>query len=142
MSDEHAKAIVWRRSDLDSDQESDDDEDEGTDRLFAFEVSKTNEQEEGVTVHQGFEVSNLSVNKSTQIKSFQICNPLLSLSKMSNDVSIAPDILRPRLVRGEIAQGIITAQYVAERRRVYYETDTFTEFRLKDILYVVILTFS
>lgn len=57
MSDEHAKAIVWRRNDWDSDQETDDDEDGGVDRLFAFEVSKTNEQEEGISIRPGFEVS-------------------------------------------------------------------------------------
>ena len=54
MSDEHAEAVVWRQDDVDSDSDSLDDE---TDRLFAFEVSKTNEQEENVTAQPGFEVS-------------------------------------------------------------------------------------
>ena len=54
MSDEHAEAVVWRQDDVDSDSDSLDDE---TDRLFAFEVSKTNEQEENATAQSGFEVS-------------------------------------------------------------------------------------
>ena len=55
LSDEHAQAIVWRKDEDSIDDEDPDDDD--TDRLFAFEVSKTNEQEEGVTSKDGFEVS-------------------------------------------------------------------------------------
>lgn len=39
-------------------------------------------------------------------------------------------------------QGIITAQYVEEQHKVRYETETVSEFRLKNILYVVILASS
>nr|VWO93934.1 Protein SEY1 (EC [Ganoderma boninense] len=118
MSDEHAKAIVWRRNDADSDQESDEDEDGDAGRLFAFEVSKTNEQEEGVAAHPGFEIR----------------NHLLSASNTPHSVSAPPALFRPRLVRGEMEQGVITAQHVAEQRKVKHETDTVSEFRLKDIL--------
>ncbi|KAI1789535.1 hypothetical protein LXA43DRAFT_892776, partial [Ganoderma leucocontextum] len=126
MSDDHAKAIVWRRNDFDSDQDSEDDGDDGADRLFAFEVSKTNEQEEGVTVHPGFEIR----------------NPLLSPSNAPSGVSSASDVLRPRLVRGEMAQGIITAQDVAEKWTVRHDTETVTEVRLKNILNAIRLNES
>ena len=53
ISDDHAKSMLWSNS-LNDDQLSDPDEDD-TDRLFTFEVAKTKEQEEGVTVRQGFE---------------------------------------------------------------------------------------
>jgi hypothetical protein len=53
ISPEHARAIVWTEEEetalMDIDEESD--------RLFTFEVAKTNEQEEGVAVRPGFIVS-------------------------------------------------------------------------------------
>jgi len=53
ISEDHAKSMIWSSSVCD-DQLSDSDEDD-TDRLFTFEVAKTMEQEEGVSVRQGFE---------------------------------------------------------------------------------------
>ena len=53
LSDEHAQAIIWR-DEVESDDEDMDEDDD--DRLFAFEVSKTNEQEEGITSRPGFTV--------------------------------------------------------------------------------------
>lgn len=46
--------MIWSNS-ISDDQLSESDEDD-TDRLFTFEVAKTKEQEEGVSVRQGFEV--------------------------------------------------------------------------------------
>ncbi len=45
--------MIWSNSTSD-DQLSESDDDD-TDRLFTFEVAKTKEQEEGVSVRQGFE---------------------------------------------------------------------------------------
>ena len=53
MSHEQENSIVWSDE---SDIEVTDLDDEQSDRLFSFEVSKTNEQEEGVTVRPGFSV--------------------------------------------------------------------------------------
>ena len=53
MSPEQEKSIVWSDE---PDTEAMDIDDEQSDRLFSFEVSKTNEQEEGVTVRPGFSV--------------------------------------------------------------------------------------
>ncbi|EJF62764.1 hypothetical protein DICSQDRAFT_57253 [Dichomitus squalens LYAD-421 SS1] len=132
MSDEHANAIIWRGDDPDSDQESLDDED--ADRLFTFEVSKTNEQEEGVTVRPGFEVSGMgSHQKRIQADSCQLPTPILSASNSEN-ASTLSDVLRPRLMRGEMAQGILTAQYVAEQQRVNHLRESVSEQRLKDLL--------
>lgn len=51
--------MTWINS-VSDDQLSESDEDD-TDRLFTFEVAKTKEQEEGVSVRQGFEVCRLSI---------------------------------------------------------------------------------
>ena len=51
--------MVWSNS-VSNGQLSEPDGD-GTDRFFTFEVAKTKEQEEGVSVRQGFEVRHLSV---------------------------------------------------------------------------------
>ena len=45
--------MIWGDP-ISDDQLSESDEDD-TDRLFTFEVAKTKEQEEGVSVRQGFE---------------------------------------------------------------------------------------
>jgi hypothetical protein len=52
--------MTWSNS-ISDDQLSESDEDD-TDRLFTFEVAKKKEQEEGVSVRQGFEVCNCSVH--------------------------------------------------------------------------------
>jgi hypothetical protein len=58
ISEDHAKSMIWS-SPVSDDQLSEDDEDD-TDRLFTFEVAKTKEQEEGVSVRQGFEACYIS----------------------------------------------------------------------------------
>jgi len=50
----HAKSMVWSEE---SEDVTVDLEDDQTDRLFTFEVAKTNEQEEGVSARPGFTVS-------------------------------------------------------------------------------------
>ena len=49
--------MIWSNQ-VSEDQLSDSDEDD-TDRRFTFEVAKTKEQEEGVSVRQGFEVGSI-----------------------------------------------------------------------------------
>lgn len=52
ISSEHAGAMVWgdeNDDDLDRDNEE-------SDRLYTFEVAKTNEQEENVSIRPGFQV--------------------------------------------------------------------------------------
>jgi hypothetical protein len=57
--------MIWSNS-ISDDQLSESDEDD-TDRLFTFEVAKKKEQEEGVSVRQGFEVCNPSVHVSIAV---------------------------------------------------------------------------
>ena len=61
VSPEHEEKIVWKE---DSDDNTimtldNDDNEEDSDRLFTFEVAKTNEQEENVMFRPGFMVSGL-----------------------------------------------------------------------------------
>ena len=51
--------MIWSNS-ISGDQLSESNEDD-TDRLFTFEVAKKKEQEEGVSVRQGFEVCDPSI---------------------------------------------------------------------------------
>jgi hypothetical protein len=56
ISPEHAAQIDWKEE-MDVEDAPDADEEEESDRLFTFEVAKTNEQEENVTCRRGFPVS-------------------------------------------------------------------------------------
>lgn len=61
ISPEHARSIVWSEQDGENtvmEMEEDQDQDE-SDRMFTFEVTKTNEQEETVTSRPGFKVCTL-----------------------------------------------------------------------------------
>lgn len=53
ISDDHCQNLVWSDTSEDDSTESDVDE---SDRVFNFEVSKTNEQEENVAMIPGFKV--------------------------------------------------------------------------------------
>lgn len=56
ISPEHAQTILWSDEDNEDEDILEVDQD-GSDRMFTFEVAQTNEQEETVTVRNGFKVS-------------------------------------------------------------------------------------
>ena len=59
ISSEHAQTILWSEEDGENEDDVnmlDVDQDE-SDRMFTFEVAQTNEQEESVTVREGFKVN-------------------------------------------------------------------------------------
>lgn len=55
LSNEQASSIVWKDESPDDSVDVDDFED--SDRLFTFQVAKSNEQEENVSARPGFTVS-------------------------------------------------------------------------------------
>ena len=55
VSAEHSRGIVWDEDD-DNDDVSTQSENDESDRLYYFEVAKTNDQEENVIARQGFTV--------------------------------------------------------------------------------------
>ncbi len=74
LSPEYSASIVW-----DSDEngsESVDIDTDNTDRMFTFEVSKRNEQEESAVVRPGFQVSILFVVENL----FLICQRCISVT--------------------------------------------------------------
>ncbi|EMD40863.1 hypothetical protein CERSUDRAFT_121499 [Gelatoporia subvermispora B] len=106
ISDEDEGDVVWPEDVEDTETEHDDD-DEDSDRLFAFEVFKTNEQEENVVARTGFSIR---------------------LDVATHSGGTAPDAvdpvkIRPRLIAGETVQGILEAEYVPPTERVQPPTD-------------------
>lgn len=62
ISEEHGCKLVWEDSEAPNEDETEslfNEEHEESDRLFTFEVSKANEQEENVRIRDGFSVCNL-----------------------------------------------------------------------------------
>ncbi|KAJ7195854.1 hypothetical protein C8J57DRAFT_534894 [Mycena rebaudengoi] len=115
ISPEHARAIVWTEEEetalMDIDEESD--------RLFTFEVAKTNEQEEGVAVRPGF-ILNSSI---------------LSVEKLHVECLLDAAELQPTLIRGETAQAILTNHFVPakfEEREI--RDESFYPAKLKSLL--------
>ncbi|KAJ7210563.1 hypothetical protein GGX14DRAFT_451174 [Mycena pura] len=116
ISPEHARAIVWS----DEPEDISMDLDEESDRLFTFEVAKTNEQDEDVTVRPGF---TMNATILTPVESFHAECPL--------DASE----LLPTLIHGETAQAILTKRFVPSRfvERSITKED-FTALKLKSLL--------
>ena len=63
VSEAHAKAIVWNDTAVDESEKDAvmEDPDDDNNRLFIFEVNKTNEQEESVKTRPGIRVSGQSL---------------------------------------------------------------------------------
>ncbi|KAF8549818.1 hypothetical protein OG21DRAFT_542691 [Imleria badia] len=117
ISEDHAKSMIWSSS-ANDDQLSESDEDD-TDRLFTFEVAKTKEQEEGVTVRQGFECA----------------SDELVVNELHPDCNMDPEFFKPRLLFGETRQGFMTARYVPVKRLVKtLNSFKITSFLLQDTL--------
>ncbi|KAJ7464645.1 hypothetical protein FB451DRAFT_1370363 [Mycena latifolia] len=92
ISPEHARAIVWNPEA----EELPMDLDEESDRLFTFEVAKTNEQDEGVSVRPGFTIN----------------TPILSVEQLHVECTLDASELQPILVQGETRQAILTKHFV------------------------------
>ncbi|KAH9046371.1 hypothetical protein EDB83DRAFT_2295029 [Lactarius deliciosus] len=103
LSAEQSASIVWH--DEDSDTESVDVDFGESDRLFVFGVEKTNEQEEGAVSRPGFQM---------------MISRHISRYVAPDECLIDPSTFIPRLLRGETAQGFLTATYI--QRQIQYET--------------------
>jgi hypothetical protein len=116
LSPEQSASLVWNEQQ--SDAESVDTDVDDYDRLFAFEVSKTNEQEESAAARLGF----------------QMGFPFISHHR-TPDCPVDPAILSPRLLLGETSQGILTTSYIPRRiRSKVFDRESFSETSLKQLL--------
>ncbi|KAI5122456.1 hypothetical protein M0805_008767 [Coniferiporia weirii] len=112
ISDAHGGALVWEDPESGVDDGSSvmtmDDIEEETDRLFAFEVSKANEQEENVRIRSGFEFK----------------SPFIEESPVPEDLSLVARQPWTRLVAGDTKQALLTATYNPPRKsqKDLYET--------------------
>ncbi|KAI0257878.1 hypothetical protein BC834DRAFT_391257 [Gloeopeniophorella convolvens] len=93
ISSEHSRAIVW--SDDDDDDASINSENDDSDRMYYFEVAKTTDQEENVTARQGFMMN----------------SPLIGKQVAPTKLRFDPEILKPKLLHSETAQGFMTARF-------------------------------
>ncbi|EIW81351.1 hypothetical protein CONPUDRAFT_82336 [Coniophora puteana RWD-64-598 SS2] len=101
MSGEYAQAIVWKETE-DDDTYMDSD-DEGSERMYAFEVCKTNEQEESVKVRPGFTTPSYSI---------------MGIQERPDGMPEDLNMIQPRLIYGEAVQGLITACYKPAKEQV------------------------
>ncbi|KAH8986525.1 hypothetical protein EDB86DRAFT_2809505 [Lactarius hatsudake] len=99
LSAEQSASIVWHNEDSDAKSV---DADVSDDRLFTFEVAKTNELEEGAVSRPGFQM---------------ISRNILPRYVAPDGCSIDPSIFIPRLLRGEAAQGFLMATYIQRQMR-------------------------
>ncbi|KAJ7931787.1 hypothetical protein B0H13DRAFT_2227876 [Mycena leptocephala] len=116
ISVEHARAIVWN-------DKAEDllpmDIDEGSDRLFTFEVAKTNEQDEDVAVRPGFTMN----------------TPILSVERLHVECALDASELQPTLIRGETGQAILTKHFVpSQSKERLFRGETHSSIQLRSLI--------
>ncbi|KAH9056529.1 hypothetical protein EDB87DRAFT_1566476 [Lactarius vividus] len=102
LSAEQSASIVWHNEESDAESV---DVNVGGGRLFTFEVAKTKELEEGAVSRPGYQM---------------ILRNILSRYVAPDGCLIDPSIFVPRLLRGETAQGLLTATDI--QRQIQSET--------------------
>ncbi|KAK0239018.1 hypothetical protein EDD85DRAFT_769081 [Armillaria nabsnona] len=95
ISSKQAASLVWKETSEDPFMDLDD----NTDRLFAFEVHKTSEQEENVTIRPGFKINSAHIT-----------------CVVPDDVPVEASLFHPRMLNGEAHQAFVTVKYEPSRR--------------------------
>ncbi|KAL6309202.1 hypothetical protein BKA93DRAFT_724346 [Sparassis latifolia] len=113
---QHSDALVWVGEEEES--MTIDADDEESDRLFTFEVAKTTEQEENVTVRPGFQMT---------------CRQIHATDKPTEHSPTGVPYT-PVLLLGETLQGFITCNYVPPRKRSDIVQSPFSRMALSKIL--------
>ena len=133
ISSEHANTIVW--SEEDEKTGSMNAENNESDRLFAFEVAKTNEQEETVTFRPGFQVCRALFHPLVDFNLLQLISRNIAIHDTSPESSID---LEPRLLLGETIQGFMSSRYQPARRSTEpFKNKPFYPLQLRELLYVL-----
>lgn len=133
LSPEHSASIIW--NDEDSDSEHVDTDVGDTDRLFTFEVAKTNEQEENAVTSPGFQVLIHFVGRSPDPHSSQMHFRHIPQNTTPPDCPVDPAALFPRLLPGETAQGFLTGSYTPQKIHTEdFRNKSFSEVAFKQLL--------
>jgi hypothetical protein len=114
MSKEHSEAVILGEDQDEKPASSEKKKSVAHNRLYTFAVQKTKEQEESVSMHDGFKVCagcNRVVPVLRSCKIEQLAIPMLG--EFSHAAENAH--LLPRIVPGEMRQAIISGVHVEER---------------------------
>ncbi|KAG2136636.1 hypothetical protein DEU56DRAFT_857679 [Suillus clintonianus] len=99
ISPEHARSVVCIEQEGEDTMEMDENEDE-SDRMFTFEVRKTNEQEEAIKPRPGFRAT----------------SDYIAMPKPHPEAPVDVELHKPWLLHGEITQAFMTTSYLPTRR--------------------------
>ncbi|KAG2136642.1 hypothetical protein DEU56DRAFT_356143 [Suillus clintonianus] len=123
VSPEHVRSIVWiGQEDDDTLMEIDQDRYE-PDRMFTFEVRKTNEQEEAVKPRPGFKATSVHI----------------AMPQPHPEVTEDSGLHKPWLLHGETTQGFMTINYLpATRVNDAWKRRSVTRLQLGDWLWVLL----
>ncbi|KAK0239015.1 hypothetical protein EDD85DRAFT_527825 [Armillaria nabsnona] len=114
ISSKQAASFVWKETSEDPFIDLDD----NTDRLFTFEVHKTNEQEENVTMRPGFKIT------STHIA-----------CAVPEDVPVEACLFHPRMLNGEVNQAFVTIKYKpSQQHKEHITKRMYGSMRLRSLL--------
>ena len=113
LSPDHSASIVWNDEDSELDTNSEDIDAGDSERLFTFEVAKTNEQEESAVSRPGFLVRLTLPFSCLRIISdaWQMNSSIVAPYDVPQDCPIDHSRFAPRLLPGETVQGLLTAVY-------------------------------
>jgi hypothetical protein len=115
LSPDVSASIVWSDEEGDTGSVEMDAGDEG--RLFSFEVSKTNEQEESAVSRPGFQVTPILDDLWSISEASQLNLKIIVPHEVPPDCQVDPSIFVPRLLPGETVQGLLTAAYIPHQVR-------------------------
>jgi hypothetical protein len=115
ISPEHARSVVWSEQEGEGTMEMDENQDE-YDRMFKFEVRKTNEQEEGIKPRPGFKVWLFYRDWCSADSRTQTTSSYIAMPQAHPEVTVDVELQKPRLLHGETTQGFMTNSYLPARR--------------------------
>ncbi|KAG1848095.1 hypothetical protein DFJ58DRAFT_729994 [Suillus subalutaceus] len=99
ISPEHARSVVLNGQEGEDIMEMDENQDE-YDRMFTFEVRKTNEQEEAIKPRPGFKAT----------------SSYIAMPQAHPEMTVDIELHKPWLLHGETTQGFMTNSYLPARR--------------------------
>ncbi|KAK0446846.1 hypothetical protein EV421DRAFT_1707226 [Armillaria borealis] len=114
ISSKQAASLVWKETSEDPFMDLDD----NTDRLFTFEVHKTNEQEENVTMRPGFKITSPHIT-----------------CIVPDDVPVEASLFHPRMLNSEANQAFVTVKYKpSQRRKEHITKRVYGSMRLRGLI--------